>query len=198
MHISCSTVSPTIARKLQGFHQSHHMEFISSPVFARPDGISRREATFMLSGKAENKAIAQKYLALLGRTEDIGEEIGAANVVKLCGNFLIAVRITYLLSNYNSFIHSDCFVLQTSIESIAEAMALAEKNGVDRELVMNLLSSSIFNCLIFKGYGQRVSQRDHKPGGFSLELGYKDVSLVNKAARDVNVPMPFLSTFVDR
>lgn len=107
LHISCSTVSPTIARKLQGVHQSHHMEFVSSPVFARPDGISRREATFMLSGKAENKAIAQKYLALLGRTEDIGEEIGAANVVKLCGNFLIAVRITYLLSNDNSFIHSD-------------------------------------------------------------------------------------------
>jgi len=77
-------------------------------------------------------------------------------------------------------------------------MALAEKNGVNREQVMNLLTSSIFNCLIFKGYGQRVSQRDHQPGGFSLELGYKDVSLVNKAARDVNVPMPFLSTLVDR
>lgn len=176
LHISCSTVSPTIARKLQGAHHQQNMEFISSPVFARPDGISKREATFMLSGNPAGKEIAKKYLALLGRTEDIGEEIGAANVVKLCGNFLIA----------------------TSIESIAEAMALAEKNGVDRELVMNLLSSSIFNCLIFKGYGQRVSQRDHKPGGFSLELGYKDVSLVNKAARDVNVPMPFLSTLVDR
>jgi 3-hydroxyisobutyrate dehydrogenase-like beta-hydroxyacid dehydrogenase len=77
-------------------------------------------------------------------------------------------------------------------------MALAEKNGVDRERVMNLLSSSIFDCLIYRGYGQRVSQRDHRPGGFSLELGYKDVSLVNKAARDASVPMPFLSTLVDR
>ncbi len=77
-------------------------------------------------------------------------------------------------------------------------MALAEKNGVDRERVMKLLSSSIFDCLIYRGYGQRVSQRDHRPGGFSLELGYKDVSLVNKAARDASVPMPFLSTLVDR
>lgn len=77
-------------------------------------------------------------------------------------------------------------------------MALAEKNGVDRLKVMNLLSSTIFNCLIYKGYGQRVSERDHRPGGFSLELGYKDVSLVQKAARDANVPMPFLSTLVDR
>lgn len=104
LHISCSTVSPTIARKLLGVHQSHSMEFVSSPVFARPDGISRREATFMLSGKTENKAIAQKYLALLGRTEDIGEEIGAANVVKLCGNFLIAVRASHLLFFLTSLI----------------------------------------------------------------------------------------------
>ena len=91
MHISCSTVSPTIARKLQTLHHAEKMEFISSPVFARPDGISRREATFMLSGNAHGKEIAKKYLELLGRTEDISEEIGAANVVKLCGNFLIAV-----------------------------------------------------------------------------------------------------------
>jgi 3-hydroxyisobutyrate dehydrogenase-like beta-hydroxyacid dehydrogenase len=35
-------------------------------------------------------------------------------------------------------------------------------------------------------------------GGFSLELGLKDVSLVNKAARDSLVPMPFLSVLLDR
>lgn len=36
-----------------------------------------------------------------------------------------------------------------------------------------MLSSTIFDCLIYKGYGQRVSERDHKPGGFALELGLK-------------------------
>lgn len=43
-------------------------------------------------------------------------------------------------------------------------MALAEKHGVDRKEVMKLFSSSIFDCLIYKGYGQRVSERDHRPG----------------------------------
>ena len=62
--------------------------------------------------------------------------------MKLCGNFLIA----------------------SSIEAISEAMALAEKNNVDRKVVMDLLSSTIFDCLIYKGYGQRVSDRDHRPG----------------------------------
>ena len=35
-------------------------------------------------------------------------------------------------------------------------------------------------------------------GGFSLELGLKDVSLVSKAAREKQVPMPFLSVLLDR
>lgn len=36
------------------------------------------------------------------------------------------------------------------------------------------------------------------PGGFSLELGLKDVSLVSQAARYKQVPMPFLSVLLDR
>jgi hypothetical protein len=35
-------------------------------------------------------------------------------------------------------------------------------------------------------------------GGFSLELGLKDVSLVSQAARDSGVPMPVLSVLMDR
>lgn len=95
-------------------------------------------------------------------------------------------------------------------------MVLAEKHGVDRKEVMKLLSSTIFDCLIYKvlillnskirnfliaffqGYGQRVSERDHRSGGFSLELGAKDVQLVQQAAQEGNVPMPFLSTLLDR
>jgi 3-hydroxyisobutyrate dehydrogenase-like beta-hydroxyacid dehydrogenase len=77
-------------------------------------------------------------------------------------------------------------------------MALAEKHGVDREKVMSLLSSTIFDCLIYKGYGERVSKRDHRPGGFSLELGAKDVALVSSAAKQADVPMPFLSLLMDR
>lgn len=43
-----------------------------------------------------------------------------------------------------------------------------------------------------------MSQRDHRPGGFGLTLGLKDVSLVNQTARLVDAPMPFLSVLVDR
>ena len=175
-HVSCSTVSPTTSRELADTFAKNNQTHIASPVFARPDGIARREATWMVSGDENGRKIASEYLELCGRIVDYGPDTGAANIVKLCGNFLIA----------------------SSIEAISEAMALSEKHGVDRLEVMKLLSGTIFDCLIYKGYGQRVSERDHKPGGFSLELGLKDVTLVQQTAKEGGVPMPFLSTLVDR
>jgi 3-hydroxyisobutyrate dehydrogenase-like beta-hydroxyacid dehydrogenase len=177
LHIGCSTISPSTARTVAQQHKQAKSRYVSAPVFARPDGIQRREATFMVAGGAADVETAKNLLQTSStRIELFGEDPGQANVAKLCGNYLIAA----------------------SIQSMAEAMALAEKQGVDRLQVMRLLNSTIFDCLIYRGYGQRVSERDHKPGGFALELGLKDVSLVQAAARDVGVPMPILSVLVDR
>ena len=54
---------------------------------------------------------------------------------------------------------------------------LAEANGVSRGAVLEMLTSTIFDCAIYKGYGGRIARRDHAPGGFNLELGLKDVDL---------------------
>jgi 3-hydroxyisobutyrate dehydrogenase-like beta-hydroxyacid dehydrogenase len=176
VHISCSTISPITSRKLDEEYKAEGNIFIASPVFARPDGIAKRQATWMVAGAEEGRKIASTMLHSSGNVVDYGPDVGASNVVKLCGNFLIA----------------------STIEGISEAMALSEKHGVDRQEVMKMLSGSIFDCLIYKGYGQRVSERDHRPGGFSLELGLKDCTLVSEAAREADVPMPFLSVLLDR
>lgn len=176
IHIGCSTVSPTTSRKLAAQYKANEKTFVAAPVFARPDGLLKRQATWMVAGEANGREVASKLLESSGSVVDYGDDTGSANVVKLSGNFLIA----------------------SSIEAIGEAVAFAEKNNVNGQDVIKLLSSTIFDCLIYKGYGQRVSERDHRPGGFSLELGLKDVSLVNQAARESNTPMPFLSVLLDR
>ena len=104
-----------------------------SLVFARPDGLARKQATFPLSGPAKGVQVAKALLMCTSTgVYEFGPDPGAANVVKLCGNFLIA----------------------SAIESMAESMALAEKNGVDRVELMHMLSSTIFDCLIYRGYGK--------------------------------------------
>jgi len=203
-HVSCSTIGPQTSRTLANLYSysTTFATYIACPVFARPDGIARREAIWVMSGgetsgstslinslpthastlaasgvsPTQGKVLAMQLLSKLGRVEDYGPDAGAANVVKLCGNYMIA----------------------SSIETIGEAMTLAEKYNVNSKQVIQLLTDTIFNCLIYKGYGQRVAQRDHRPGGFGLSLGQKDVCLVSEAAKAADTPMPFLSVLVDR
>lgn len=141
--------------------------------------MEKKQAYFVVGGTDARAMEAAKPILLATGSQvfEFGQEdAGAGSVVKLCGNFLIA----------------------SAIESIGEALALAENQGLDRVEVMNMLSATIFDCLIYRGYGDRVSRRDHRPGGFALELGHKDVSLVFDTARRCKVPMPFASLLQDR
>uniref|UniRef100_A0A7S3JRT6 6-phosphogluconate dehydrogenase NADP-binding domain-containing protein n=1 Tax=Aureoumbra lagunensis TaxID=44058 RepID=A0A7S3JRT6_9STRA len=176
-HISCSTVSPHLSRELAYAHKKSGHKFVAAPVFARPENLRDGQACFILSGATEDVQIARKYLHdLAEKVVDFGSDPGAANVVKLAGNFMIA----------------------SSIELIAEALALVEKNGVDRQLTMGLMSSTIFNCPIFKGYGHRVATRDHRPGGFALEHGLKDINLILDTANQSAQPLPLASLLQHR
>jgi 3-hydroxyisobutyrate dehydrogenase-like beta-hydroxyacid dehydrogenase len=180
-HVSCSTVGPWSSRAIAASHRDVGIGFVAAPVFARPDGMAAAQATIPVSGASDQIARIKPYLeaTATGVYTTFGEDPGAANVVKLAGNFLIAA----------------------AIESLAEALAMAEANGVDREATHQLLTDTIFNCLIYKGYGQRVALRDHAPysdAHFALSLGRKDVALVREAATRANVAMPIASLLVDR
>lgn len=104
VHVSCSTVSPHTSREVAAMHGDRGQQFVAAPIFARPDGMAAAQATIPVSGPA---AAVARVVPLLEATStsvvDFGEEVGAANVVKLGGNFLIAA----------------------AIESMSEALALA-------------------------------------------------------------------------
>lgn len=160
LHVSCSTVSPEVSREAAVRHVDAGQCFAATPVFGRPENVRDDQASFVVSGP--DRADAAKVLSTISpRIFDFGDDPGAANVVKICGNFMIAA----------------------SIQVMAEGLAIADINNVNRNDVMDMLSSTIFDCPIFRGYGHRVSRRDHKPGGFSLENGLKDVNLAVQTSR---------------
>jgi len=116
LHVSCSTVSPHTSRELAELHAEAGVDFVAAPIFARPENMAAGQASFVLSG-ADSDCVdaAAETLGCAAPPERMfryGSDPGAANVVKLCGNFMIAA----------------------AIESIAESLALAEANGVDREV----------------------------------------------------------------
>ena len=67
IHISCSTVSPTTSRKLANIYKLQSKQFIASPVFARPDGLARRQAVWMIAGEESGRKIASSLLESSGK-----------------------------------------------------------------------------------------------------------------------------------
>ncbi|MDE3105433.1 MAG: NAD(P)-dependent oxidoreductase [Acidobacteriota bacterium] len=177
LHISMSTVSPETSRKLAAEHAQRGSLFLSAPVFGRPEAATAKKLWIVQSGSAQAKVRAKPVLDALGQgIHDFGEDPGAANVVKLSGNFLIL----------------------SAVEAMAEALALVEKNGIDRSALASFLGQTIFACPIYQNYSQILAQRAYEPAGFKLELGMKDVRLVRDVAEQATLPMPLADLLHER
>ncbi|OIQ63870.1 3-hydroxyisobutyrate dehydrogenase [mine drainage metagenome] len=177
LHISMSTVSPETSRRLADEHARRGSLFLAAPVFGRPEAAASRKLWICQSGAAAAKERARPVLEALGQgTHDFGDDPGAANVVKLSGNFLIL----------------------SAVEAMAEALALVEKNGVDRNALAGFLGQTIFACPIYQNYSRILAERAYEPAGFKLELGMKDVRLVRDVAEHATLPMPLADLLHER
>ncbi|MGA8145823.1 MAG: NAD(P)-dependent oxidoreductase [Candidatus Acidiferrales bacterium] len=177
IHISMSTIAPATAERLAGHHSKYQVDYIASPVFGRPEAAAAKKLWICVSGAPAAKKRVQPVLEAISQgIFDFGEKAADANVVKLCGNFLIA----------------------SAIESIAESLTLAEKYGVDKSAVAEMFGKTIFACPVYQGYGKQIAEERFEPAGFRLALGLKDISLAVQAATAKSMPMPVASLLRDR
>jgi 3-hydroxyisobutyrate dehydrogenase-like beta-hydroxyacid dehydrogenase len=177
VHVSCSTISVQFARTLADAHDLQRQGFVSAPVFGRPEAAAAKKLKVLAAGRADAVAKARPVLEAVGeRVFELGDDPSAANVVKLCGNFMIA----------------------SMIEVMGEAFALARKSGIAPGALLEVLNGTFFGTPIFGGYAQAIAQAKYEPAGFKLQLGLKDVRLALAAADDAQVPMPVASVLRDR
>lgn len=177
IHVSLSTIAPATARKLADHHAKYQVAYVAAPVFGRPEAAAARRLWICLSGPEPAKKRIQPLVAAFTQGRfDFGADSGAANVVKLCGNFLIAA----------------------AVEALAEALTLAEKNGLDRKQVSDMMSQTLFPCPVYQIYGRLIAERNFVPAGFRLALGLKDINLALDTAGASQMPMPLASLLHDR
>ena len=177
LHISCSTISPATARELSALHAERGERYLAAPVFGRGDAALAGMLRICVSGRPEARERARPVLDALGQAVfDFGDDPGAANVVKLCGNFMIAA----------------------AVESMAEAFTMAEKNGIPRQAVHEMFSQTLFASPIYQNYGRMVAAHEYEPPGFHLPLGLKDVLLFQQTGLESGVPTPLAGLVRDR
>jgi 3-hydroxyisobutyrate dehydrogenase-like beta-hydroxyacid dehydrogenase len=174
VHVSLSTISPATARRLAEHHANYGVSYVASPVFGRPEAAAAAKVWVCTSGPTAAKKRVHPMQSAIGQgVFDYGEEVGAANVVKLCGNFMVA----------------------STVEALAEMLTLGEKNGVSPKAIAEMIGK--FSPL-HAGYANMIADRKFDPPGFRLVLGLKDVRLIMQAAEASNTPLPMGSLLRDR
>jgi 3-hydroxyisobutyrate dehydrogenase-like beta-hydroxyacid dehydrogenase len=176
LHISLSTISVAGAERAASLHAARGQRFLSAPVFGRPEAAAAAKLFVVAAGARAAFDAANPVLgAISQRVFYIGETPSAANLVKLCGNFAIL----------------------SAIETMAEAMTLAQKGGVSKKQLFEILTGTLFDCPVYRNYGAALVEDRFKPAGFAAPLGLKDMRLAGQAADALRVPMPVLNVLHD-
>jgi 3-hydroxyisobutyrate dehydrogenase-like beta-hydroxyacid dehydrogenase len=176
LHVSLSTISIAAAERTAGLHAEHGQQFLSAPVFGRPEAAAAAKLFVVAAGTRAAFDIASPALgAISQRVFYIGETPSSANLVKLCGNFAIL----------------------SAIEAMAEAMTLAQKGGVSKKQLLEILTGTLFDTPLHRNYGAALVEDRFRPAGFAAPLGLKDMHLVSQAADALRVPMPVLNVLRD-
>ncbi len=168
-HVGMSTISVALAAELAALHEESGQHFVNAPVFGRPDMAAAGKLFVIPGGPPDSVAALEPLFKAMGQGSLPMPSAPHSALAKLCGNFMLA----------------------STIEALAETMTLGEKGGIPPALLLQVLTSTLFNIPVVHGYGGMIARQEFTPPGFALPLGLKDVRLVLAAADGLEVPMPF-------
>jgi len=169
VHVSMSTTSPALSRRLTQAHEAAGQAFVAAPVFGRPNAAAERKLWVVAAGPSQEIERCRSVLEAMGQGAFVvGEQAWAANVVKLAGNFMIV----------------------STIETLAEAFVLVRKAGVEAERFLEMINGAFFKSPVYQNYGTIIAKERYEPAGFKLRLGFKDVGLMLEAAEEAGVRLP--------
>ena len=174
LHVGHSTIGVALADRLAA--ESGFGGYVSAPVFGRPPAAASGKLFVIAAAAPAALDLCEPVFADIGqRTFRIGDMPSAANLVKLSGNFMI----------------------MAAVEAMAEAMTLAEKGGVDRRVLLEVLTGTLFGAPVYQTYGEILVEDRFRPAGFTAPLGLKDMTLVDAAATSFGASMPLLGIVRD-
>lgn len=173
VHLSCSTISVEATQTLVDRAESASRGHLTCPFLGRPDFVQKKAHQFLISGTSRRR---EEVLKLLRQTckgvVDFGTDPLAAVRGKLATNFVIAGAIV----------------------AMGEAFALLESSGIDPAKGFELWTSSLFDCPLYKNYGQKILDKDFADPLFRLSLGLKDTSLIQAEAKANGVSRDMIDT----
>ncbi len=167
--IDMSTIRPAAARDLAARVRTHGAWMLDAPVSGGEIGAIDGTLTVMVGGEAAVLEHVRPVLAAMGHPDRITHvgPAGAGQVAKACNQT----------------------VLGATIAGVAEAFALARRNGVDPAGVRTALLGGFAQSRVLEVHGQRMLTGNYTPG-FRTELFAKDYRIVADAMQRGGVAAP--------
>jgi 3-hydroxyisobutyrate dehydrogenase len=172
--LDCSTIDVATARHIARLAEDRDISFLDAPVSGGVGGAEAGTLTFMVGGADESFAAVTPLFDIMGRTAVLCGGAGNGQAAKICNNMILGITMI----------------------GTCEAFALADKLGLDRQAMFDVVSTS-------SGYSWTMNTYCPAPGvgpqspadngyapGFAADLMLKDLRLSQQAAQDVDADTP--------
>ena len=172
--LDCSTVDVASAKSVAEISKNHKIIPVDAPVSGGIGGAQEGTLTFMVGGPKEGFIKAKELFDIMGQKAVHCGGSGNGQSAKICNNMILGATMI----------------------ATCEAFALADKLGLDRQAMFDVVSTSSGYSWSMNAYcpapgigPQTPSDNNYIPG-FSSDLMLKDLTLSQMAAEDVNADTP--------
>jgi 2-hydroxy-3-oxopropionate reductase len=165
--LDMSTISPLVSQKIGAALAEKSVKMLDAPVSGGEKGAIDGVLSIMVGG---DKAVFDNVLPIfqaMGKTITHLGPLGAGGFTKLANQIIVAINLT----------------------ALGEALTLAKKAGLDRELTLTALAGGLAGSKCLDQKKPNYLAETYNPG-FKIDLHYKDLGLIMESARALGVPLP--------
>ena len=165
--VDMSTIPPAAAKSIGADLSAQGVTFLDAPVSGGEVGAVAGTLSIMVGGDKAAFDKVEPLFACMGKNVVYIGVSGAGQVAKAANQILTGVGVL----------------------AVAEAMAFAKKNGADPAKVREALMGGFAGSKILENHGQRMIDRNFKPG-FKSWMHEKDMNIVMQTAHDLGLYLP--------
>lgn len=172
--IDCSSADPAQSATHAATLAEHGVDWVDAPVSGGPEGASAGTLAIMAGGTDAAVSRATPILSCCGRVTHVGGP-GAGHTCKIINQVIVGL----------------------TLETLAEALTLAEHHGLDIAAVQQALMGGFADSKLLQIHGTRMRTRQYVPGG-KVSLQLKDLRMAHGLAQAHQLTLPFLETAIER
>lgn len=165
--IDMSSINPVASKEIAAVLEAKGIDMLDAPVSGGEPKAIDGTLSFMVGGKQEVFDKFKDLLGAMGASVVRCGDVGAGNTTKLANQIIVACNI----------------------QALAEALTLAQKAGVDPELVFQAIRGGLAGSTVMEAKAPMMIVGNDKPG-FKIDLHIKDLNNALDCAHTVGSPLP--------